>query len=37
MYLGCNLFVENSENTDMEYEIDSKKAYKNLENRNTVF
>lgn len=28
MYLGCNLFVENSDTKELEYEIDASKAYK---------
>ena len=31
MYLACNLFVENGENQELEYEIDKAKAYKMLE------
>jgi len=32
IYLGCNLFTENEENTEVEYEIDANKAYKKLKN-----
>ena len=32
IYLGTNLFVENEENGELEYEIDSNKAYKMIEN-----
>ncbi|MCI9365097.1 MAG: hypothetical protein HFJ54_00185 [Clostridia bacterium] len=32
MYLGCNLFIENDENLDLEYEIDLGKAKRKLKN-----
>lgn len=34
MYLGCNLFVENEDTNELEYEIDSSKVYEMLQNGN---
>lgn len=31
MHLGCNLFVENGENKELDFEIDAAKAYKMIE------
>ena len=31
MHLGCNLFVENTNSGELEYEIDASKAYKMIE------